>query len=323
MAFQYEDLDDSQFERLIVECARKLFGTGVQEFAAGPDGGRDARFEGTAEMFPSSNAPWEGITVFQAKHTIAINAHYADKDFSGDSASAVLTQEIPRIKKLVDEKEVDNYFLASNRRLGGVSAPRIKKRIAEETGLPSPRIYLVGIEYLDNMLHRHRDLLNLARIDPIDGPLVVSSFDLAEVMLAIAEQLQAPLPEFDAAVVDRVSYDEKNDLNGMTPKFSQHLMRKYLVYADEIEDFLARPENALSLEYYRASVDEFQEKIIANRKDYQSFDKVFNHLADLLRSRNGILASNAKLLKAVLFYMYWNCDIGEVVDADANEVLKA
>lgn len=39
MGYPWEDLDDAQFERVVVEIARELFGIGVQSFAAGRDGG--------------------------------------------------------------------------------------------------------------------------------------------------------------------------------------------------------------------------------------------------------------------------------------------
>jgi hypothetical protein len=58
MAYPFEDLDDSDFERLVVQCMRKLFVAGVQGFALGRDGGRDARLQGTAERFPSEASPW-------------------------------------------------------------------------------------------------------------------------------------------------------------------------------------------------------------------------------------------------------------------------
>lgn len=318
MSYPYEDLDDSQFEHLVVQCARKLFGRGVQSFAAGPDGGRDARFEGTAQQFPSARDPWTGVTVLQAKHTIAVNAHYSDADFNGESENAVLNKEIPRIKRLVDDGELDNYVLFTNRRLGGVIAPRIMDRIAEDSGMDRSRIFLVGVEYLDDLLHEFPELPSLARIDPVDGPLIVSSFDLAEMMLAIAEELSAPLPPFDASVVDRVSYVEKNELNNMSDPFAKTLADRYLVYTREIERFLASPANAASLRYYEAAAEEFQLKVIAKRHEFQNFDSVFNHLVDILVKRDGVLARNRKLLRAVLFYMYWHCDIGETVDADAQ-----
>lgn len=146
MGYPYEDLDDSQFERLVVQCMRVLFGAGVQSFATGPDGGRDARFDGTAERFPSAASPWTNVTVGQAKHTNAINAHFNDANFSGTADSSVLSEEVLRIKKLIADAELDNYVLFSNRRLGGVSGPVIVKRLAADTGLEASRIYLAGVE---------------------------------------------------------------------------------------------------------------------------------------------------------------------------------
>jgi hypothetical protein len=69
---------------------------------------------------------------------------------------------------------------------------------------------------------------------------------------------------------------------------------------------------------YESVVDEFQLKIIAKRKDYQTFDDVMEYLVDLLFNRDPILRQHAhkRLTRAVLFYMYWNCDIGEAGDAE-------
>ena len=50
MKFAYEDLSDDQFEKLIVFLCQHLLGISVQGFAKGPDGGRDAKFVGTAEL---------------------------------------------------------------------------------------------------------------------------------------------------------------------------------------------------------------------------------------------------------------------------------
>ncbi|EEP73098.1 hypothetical protein MCAG_03425 [Micromonospora sp. ATCC 39149] len=318
MGYPYEDLDDSQFERLVVQCMRMLFGEGVQSFAAGPDGGRDARFDGTAASFPSTAQPWTQITIGQAKHTNASNAHFSDSEFSGTAKSSVLSEEIPRIRKLVVADELHNYILFSNRRLGGVINSRIKDRLAEETGLNESRIFLAGVEYLDDMLHTYPDIVRRARIDPIDGPLLVSSYELAEVILGIAEGIHASPSLDDAPVVDRVTYDEKNRANGMTPEFAQQLKRRFLSETHRIGRFLADPANADILRLYEGAVEEFQFKIIASRKDYQTFDRLFNYLVDFLFKRDGVLSRNKGLTRAMIFYMYWHCDIGETPDAQAQ-----
>lgn len=319
VGYPYEDLDGRQLERIVVQCMKKLFGAGVQSFASGPDGGRDALFTGTAERFPSVAEPWTGTTIAQSKHTLATNAHFSDPDFSSDGASSVLSKEIVRIKKLVAANGVDNYILFSNRRLGGVTGPKLVARLAEATVIAKDRIFLAGIEYLDEMIREYPEIVTLADVDPIDGPLLVSSADLAEIILAIAEILDPDVVSVDGAgVVDRVSFSEKNSLNSMTEEFAAVLERRYLGYSAQIETFLADPANVDVRRRYEATVDDFQLKIVAKRRDHQSFDDVFNYLVDLLVKRDGVLGRNRALVRAMLFYMYWHCDIGMSPDVAAK-----
>jgi hypothetical protein len=311
MGYAFEDLDDSQFERLVVQCARRLFGSGVVSFAAGVDGGRDARFTGVADRYPSSSGPWVGKTIIQAKHTNATNAHFSDPDFSSDAESSVISHEIPRIKKLVEEGDLDNYMLFTNRRLGANSDAAIRARVATAAGLGSRPVALHGIEYLDDLFREFPEVIGLAQIDPVDSPLNVSSYNIAEVILAIAVGLEdddAGLP-----VVDRVSFTRKNEINTMSEPFANELLKRYLSYTSQFDAFLASPANQDVLSKYNNAVEDFQLKVIAKRKDYQSFDDVFNYLVDLLYDRDAVLSRNRKLTRAMVFYMYWNCDLGETV----------
>ena len=74
MMYAYEDLSPEQFETLIVLLCQRLLGTSVKGFAKGPDGGRDAKFVGTAELHPSKAAPWFGTVIIQAGARTAIIA---------------------------------------------------------------------------------------------------------------------------------------------------------------------------------------------------------------------------------------------------------
>ena len=85
MKYAYEDLSDGQFENLIVFLCQRLLGISVQGFAKGPDGGRDAKFVGTAELHPSKAAPWVGTTIIQAKHTNGYNRNFSESDFFSTS----------------------------------------------------------------------------------------------------------------------------------------------------------------------------------------------------------------------------------------------
>jgi len=321
MKFAYEDLNDDQFERLIVLMCQRLLGVSVQGFAKGPDGGRDAKFVGTAELHPSKAAPWSGTIIIQAKHTNGYNRSFSESDFfSASAVNTVLGKEIPRIKKLRETKQLDHYMLFANRRLAGNAETEIRDHIALECGIPASSIYLCGLEQLEIWLKRFPEVAKEADLDPVDSPLIVSPDDLAEVVQALARQKGGVVSLLDDPPTPRVPYEQKNALNNMSAEYAKAQRRNYLKETAQIQAFLAAPENIDLLRMYESVVDEFQFKIIAKRKDYQKFDEVMEYLVDLLFNRDPVLRQHAhkRLTRAVLFYMYWNCDIGEVGDASAD-----
>ncbi len=322
MKYAYEDLSDDQFEILIVFLCQHLLGISVQGFAKGPDGGRDAKFVGTAELHPSKAAPWAGVTIIQAKHTNGYNKHFSESDFFSkkNGTNTVLGKEIPRIKKLRDAKQLDHYMLFANRRLAGNAESEILVHISTECGIPATSIYLCGVEQLEVWLKSFPNIATKANLDPVDSPLIVSPDDLAVVVEALARQRTEISAVIDDPPTARVTYEQKNTLNNMTQTYAKEQRRRYLKETSQIRAFLAAPENLELLRLYESVVDEFQIKIIAKRKDYQTFDEVMEHLVDLLFSRDPILRQLAhkRLTRAVLFYMYWNCDIGEKNDASVN-----
>jgi hypothetical protein len=324
MKFAYEDLSDDQFEALIVLLSRRLLGTSVQGFAKGPDGGRDAKFVGTAELHPSKAAPWVGVTIIQAKHTNGYNRNFSEADFfSKNAENTVLGKEIPRIKKLRGAKQIDHYMLFANRRLAGNAETEIRDYIAKKTGLPASSIYLCGVEQLELWLKDFPEVVKAASLDPVDSPLIVSPDDLAEVVQALARQRDELNAVLDDPPTPRVTYEEKNARNSMTAGYAKAQRQRYLKETAQIRAFLAAPENLELLRLYESVVDEFQLKIIAKRKNYQTFDDVMEYLVELLFNRDAILRQrhHKRLTRAVLFYMYWNCDIGEVGDAAPDEAL--
>lgn len=74
MKYNYSEISSKQFENLIIHLCYKLLGFGTKTFSDGADGGRDARFDGTANEIPSRNTPWSGLTIIQAKHTVPLGS---------------------------------------------------------------------------------------------------------------------------------------------------------------------------------------------------------------------------------------------------------
>ena len=311
MKYDYPNLSESQFEDLVVALCQKLFGIAVQGFSKGVDGGRDARFFGTAEMFPSKAKPWDGKVIIQAKHTSDYNRSFSENDFfSPSNSSCIILTEIEKIKKLKANGELDYYLLVSNRKLTGNADISIRKYISTETGIPIENVHIAGIEQLEMWLKQYPSVVDVAKIDPIDSPLNVSPDELAEIIEALLsnrDALKGSLP------VARTTLAEKDRLNQMTEEYSKNLRKNYLSYAESIRNFLANPLNEELQKKYDTAVEEFNLRIIAKRKDYQTFDAVMGHIIDIL-FRDPILTKNRRLTRAVLFYMYWNCDIGKTTE---------
>jgi hypothetical protein len=322
MKYAYENLGEDQFEKLIIFLCHELLGIAVQGFAKGVDGGRDAKFVGTAQLHPSKASPWVGITVIQAKHTNGYNRNFSELDFYNEkpNTKSILAGELPKISNLRKAKQLDHYMLFSNRRLAANTESKIISYISKPTGVPPASIYLCGLEQLELWLKKFPNVATLANLDLVDSPLIFSPDDLSEIVQAFARNKDAMKALLDDPPIPRVSYARKNVINNMTKEFADYQLRRYLKETPQIRRFLAAPENTELLEMYESVVEEFQSKILSKRRDYQTFDAVMNYLIDLLFDRDPILRQHAhkRLTRAILFYMYWNCDIGETGDAQAN-----
>ena len=309
----YENLSDSQFENLVVLICQELLGKGVQGFTFGRDGGRDARFHGRAECYPSSTKPWEGLIIVQAKHTNGHNKSFSDKEvYSKENKNSVIAKEIPRIRALYQNKEIDYYMLFSNRRLTANRHSELTKYISETTGIRLDAIAILGINEIERHIKSFPHIARAADIDPVDCPLIIGPQELAEIIEALEKNKEEMITQVSIfSPSPRISYSEKNELNNMSSAYADKLLKKNLKDTSPIQKFLSNPENKKYLEMYISMVDEFQHKIVAHRKSYQTFDRMMEYLIDLLCNRDETLRRNKSLTRLMLFYMYWNCDIGE------------
>lgn len=313
MRIEYHDLSDQDFERLAVAICSEILGTGVVPFCSGPDGSRDARFEGTATDLPSPVSPFNGKFIAQAKHTEDPIAKFSDAEFSGSAKSSIISKEIPGIARLVTNGELDHYLLFSNRRMSGVAEGPIRTRIKNETG--ARQVELFGIERMDLLLKKFPNIL--ATFGDMRLPLLVTPDDLAEVILAISANVKAFEKAFDPDELERRRFSDKNKDNGLSSELADYIRRKYMPQFSDVKAFLAKPDNQTVLERYESAAHEFQEQIFVHRKQYSQFDDVLLRVCQLLFKRDGDLRKNRALTKLVVYYMYWNCDIGNSVAADA------
>lgn len=314
MMYQYQDIHDSDFEKLAIFICKEILGQGAQGFSKGADGGKDGKFIGTANLYPSQSSPWKGTTIIQAKHTTGINRHFLESDFySETSSSNILAEEIAKIIKLIEKEKLDNYILFANRKLTGGAEPIIKKYISEQTGLKLENIAILGIDALDAWLACFPYIVNLVNLTPLTISPVIRPDELAEVITHFSKAFNSNVKHNDFTPVERTTFEEKNQLNNATDIFVNFVKRNYMSYARQVSEFLTDVQNVEILDHYQEAVEDFQLRFIATKqenKDQMYFDKIFNDLVELLINRDHILSKNIKLTRIMVFYMYWNCDIG-------------
>lgn len=191
-------------------------------FAKGKDGGKDAKFHGTAERYPSSASPWQGCTIIQAKHTNGINASFSDKPFNPEHRIGTLLEELPRIKELSVSGELQNYFVVSNRKLTGITEGKMKAFLHEFTGIEQERLGFAGTDQLDHWFSFFPEAKNALTFRPLDRPLIVSPDELAVAIEAFSDAFK----EIDVSCtkdlpIARTPYSEKNVLNNMSEDFTK------------------------------------------------------------------------------------------------------
>lgn len=324
MKIVYEDLLDEQFEDLVIAICRRLFGEGVTGFARGKDGGRDAKFHGKAECFPSSQSPWKGVTVIQAKHTYSRNSHYRENNFfSPTSDSAELTIEANRAKALYRNGNLDNYILFANRKLTALTELELQDWFSENTGIPKESLHFVGIEELERARKRFPEIIDEAEINAATYPLLVDPDGLAEVVERMAKKISASTTK-DSIESDtfRLPHAEKNKLNNISDQYAEEMRRRFLKHSHQMDDFFADPINSKYAQLYKNACDDFQMKFLAKfpKKSDTGFAPAMESFIQHLVSSDFILKKHISITRALVYYMYWQCEIGRKPDASTTKV---
>jgi very-short-patch-repair endonuclease len=118
MRFPLHDLTDREFEDLVGQICMEILGMGTIVFTTGRDGGRDGKFAGTANNFPSKNSPGKGKFIIQAKHT---ENPYS---FQGDERDVIFLSMVA-----APNQRIGTYASDADRRRFNVAASRAKEQM--------------------------------------------------------------------------------------------------------------------------------------------------------------------------------------------------
>jgi len=310
--FPYENLTDVEFEELTVRLSKDILGIGAKTFATGPDGGRDSWFNGKAEKFPSSAAPWAGKFIIQAKHTRVFNASCADNDFSVNKSS-VLHKEIDRLKEIQKTESFDNYLIFTNRKMPGAAHPTIIKFLQD--GLAIDNIEVIGREQIDTYLSDFPHIANSFGLHKFLQPLRFYEKDLRDMIILFSQHRLAITTAAEDYIksLDMISKEQKNIVNKLGKEYFDFMMTHSNQYFTDIQRFLTDPINDKYTRMYANTVSDLQAKIILERDRFPEFQYVIEHLVDFVVENNKEkLIEHRSLVRVFIHFMYFNCDIGKL-----------
>jgi hypothetical protein len=306
--FPYHRLpSEYAFQDLVCDVCQHLLGEGVERFAKGKDGGRDARFSGKANRFPSAAAPLSGKFIVQAKWTEDESGSFADAKVQ----RLLKQEEVPKAKVLKEAGELEHWIIISNRRKNAISATKLERELLKAVG--SQSVHLRGIEELNGWL---KDLPTLVKAYNLEGLLVPFRVDPLE-LREVIETLYANRRQALAAASSRWDYagyagiEQKNTVNKLTERYFKASIRDQSEpHFAAIKAFLENPRNAQLAERYHEAATEMQAKAMTFRDRFDAFEQIIEHVCDEV-SANFHAFGKKRVLRVILHYMYANCDFGQ------------
>lgn len=304
--YRLHELTPDEFEDMCARISIVWFGEGFTPFARGKDGGRDGKFNGTANAFPSKSSPLIGHTVMQAKHTAIDNRSCVDSEFKG-----LLKREHSKIARLIAKSICDHYVVFTNRKYSGGAD---ESAIPELIGLGLTSAFIVGTERLKNALDGMRDIRESLpnRADTL--PFRFEEGDVAEVVMGFHEFVSDDAQSVFNSATDfaKIPVAQKNVLNGLSKAYYEDVIRAdSMPHFQRLEAFLRNPRNRSYADLYYDAADELKQKIVVERENFETFDHVLLFLIQRVQNANPALRGRRRLVSVLMHYMYMNCDIGK------------
>jgi hypothetical protein len=303
--YPLNDLTWQDFERLVILICEQVLGLGTINFSPGKDGGRDAKFTGKAQRFPSEKSPWDGRFIIQAKHTERSDAKCSDSEFA-----RLLEREVEdKLKPLVQNKEVDYYLLFTNRKLSGIADAKISNFLDSNLNIEN---CIIGDERMQLWLKEFPGIARSLDLNKLFLPLEFYEKDLKEIIVKFSE-MKEDLKETLQRKQDQLKFIEKtrkNQLNHLGKEYFDFMKRNSLAYLNKIETFLKDPVNQRYKNYYENTISDLQGKITIKRNEFFDFEELLETLFDYIFENSPELKDRRKLIRVFLHYMYFNCDIG-------------
>lgn len=312
ISYDFNHISEDDFEKLVVDLCNNLLGIGVHSFTKGPDGGKDGFFDGTAQAYPSTTAPWSGKFIIQAKHTTIVGASCADNDFFVNQSS-VINKEIRRLVQMRDEKgqSFDCYLLFTNRKLPGSIHHAIRKHLQDGLGIQNADV--IGQEDLIRHVEQQPELIKRYQLQRYLLPDQFYESDIRDVIVLFSNNtswIDTP-PVKDTAPFEFAEKERKNALNNIDEAYFSEIKSHSLQFFQSIEAFLQDPRNLQYRAKYMNTASDLRGYIQKHSDSYSLKDMMEFIIETITGADTDSDVFRVRALVRVFVHnMYWNCDIG-------------
>ncbi len=305
MRYPLYNMTSDDFENLVVLICHYILGAAVSPFAKGKDGGKDGKFVGKANCFPSETNPWNGKIIMQAKHTSAANASCSDSAFR----SIVKDNVIPSIIELKGRNEIDYYILFTNRKLTGIQECNLTNTISDKTGIP---VQICAEEQIQKYLQVYPEVVRAAKLQQLLLPFDFDETDIKSVLLSLHTYVKnGQLSSLTFTSFEYPGIEKKNELNNMGKAYFNDIQCNSLDDFAKIRNFLEDPINEELLDYYNDAASELSAKIALYRGQFDELGEAIEQIhSKIVEHQQDCVSGKKRLLRTLLHYMYCNCDIG-------------
>ena len=187
MADDLTKLGTKGFEQLCQALAVCALGPGIEVFGAGPDGGREASFDGRLR-YPSLDEPWDGYGVLQAKFKETIGTNQDTSRFLRRVRAEMDAWTNPSNRRVVDGRLPQYLIFTTNVSLSGVPGRGGKDRFDELMRQYASRLPLKGWRVWDA-----NQITNLLNCYPEVRKAFAALITPNELISALHDRLTAPL----------------------------------------------------------------------------------------------------------------------------------
>src|SRR5438105_3160239 len=159
--YDLHNLGWNSFQQLCLTIAREVLGQTVQSFLDSGDGGRDGAFAGAWK--PNGGETLKGRFVIQCKFTSKSDHVLKPSD---------LSDEVPKVKRLVAKRRCDVYVLITNAGLSGTQDEEIETLFK---GAGAKHVVILGATWISQQIRENKRLRMLV-------PRVYGLGDLSQIL---------------------------------------------------------------------------------------------------------------------------------------------